>query len=427
MAKWKTFLSRWIYAAAVAVKPVVTRVIPLSKLQGAKRRVFAGGIKPPERTEQIDSALPDGVNLAGYLRAQFGLGQSARLMAQGLEASDYAYCALNLKAGAGIRHGDHQLDGKMVPAARYNINLLHIMPGGSFQVMLMQLPEDTLRGRYNIGYWMFELENIPEDWKDSFQFVNEVWTPSEFASEAFRKHSPVPVYTMPYGIMAEPDESFSRRDFGLPEDKFLFLMMFDSGSTSERKNPQDAVRAFRMAFENHPDVALAIKVNNPSSEDLQKLSQWLEGMKNVYLLQGTYPKGKVFRLISLCDAFVSLHRSEGFGLPMAEAMLLGTPCIATNYSANTDFMTDSTACLVDYQLVDVTLEDHPVYTKGNRWAQPDVAQAAGYMRRLYEDEAYHEAIRQNARDFISQSYSLKACAERINRRLASILQRKGDK
>ncbi len=421
MGRWKTVLSRWIYAAAVAAKPIITRVIPLSRLQGAKQKVFQAGITEQSRTQALDPLLPDGVNLVGYLRAQFGLGQSARLMAEGLEASSYPYCALDLKAGAGIRHGDHQLDGKIVNQAKYNINLLHIMPGGSFQVMLMQLPEGTLSGRYNIGYWMFELENIPEDWKTSFQYVNEVWTPSEFASEAFRKHSPVPVYTMPYGITAEPDRRLSRKDFSLPEDQFLFLMMFDSGSTSERKNPRDAIRAFRMAFENHPRASLVIKVNNASQEDLDKLRRWLEGLENVYLLQGTYPKSKVYSLISLCDVFVSLHRSEGFGLPMAEAMLLKTPCIATDYSANRDFMNGRTACLVRATMVDVALENHPVYTKGNKWAQPDIEQAADYMRRLMEDQTYYKEIQTEAYRFITQIYSLEACARRIDQRIQAIL------
>lgn len=427
MARWKIMLSRWIYAVAVAVKPAITRIIPLARLQGAKQRIFRAGITEQKRTEKLDGSLPDGVNLVGYLRAQFGLGQSARLMAEGLEASSYPYCALDLKAGAGIRHGDHQMDGKIVDRAEYNINLLHIMPGGSFQVMLMQLPEGTLSGRYNIGYWMFELENIPEDWKASFQYVNEVWTPSEFASEAFRKYSPVPVYTMPYGITAEPDPALTRRDFSLPEDQFLFLMMFDSGSTSERKNPRDAIRAFRMAFANHPQTSLVIKVNNASREDLDKLENWLEGLENVHLLQGTYPKSKVYSLISLCDAFVSLHRSEGFGLPMAEAMLLKTPCIATDYSANRDFMNDRTACLVKADMIEVALENHPVYTKGNKWAQPDVAQAAGYMRRLWEDQDYYKAIQEEAYRFITQTYSLEACARRIDQRIGEILSEKAKK
>ncbi len=421
MGKWKAAFSRRIYAAAVAVKPVITKIIPLNRLQKAKQRVFRGGIPEQERTIRPDPSYPTGVNLVGYLRAQFGLGQSARLMAEGLAASDYPYCALDLKAGAGIRHGDRQLEEQIVPQAKYNINLLHIMPGGSFQVMLMQLPAGTLKGRYNIGYWMFELENIPEDWKESFRYVNEVWTPSEFASNAFRKHSPVPVYTMPYGISALPDSTLTRRDFSLPEGKFLFLMMFDSGSTSERKNPKDAIHAFRRAFENREEAALVIKVNNASQEDLAKLKGWLEGLENVYLLQGTYPKSKVYSLISLCDAFVSLHRSEGFGLPMAEAMLLKTPCIATNYSANQDFMSNQTACLVDAQMVEVALEDHPVYTKGNYWAQPDVEQAAEYMRRLAADQAYYASIRENAYQFITTAYSLEACAQRINRRIAEIL------
>ena len=158
------------------------------------------------------------------------------------------------------------------------------------------------------------------------------------------------------------DTTLNREYFGLPEDKFLFLVMYDSNSTIERKNPTGAIRAFRKAFKNNPDVGIVIKVNNARPKDMEHLNRMLNGCRNVYFITDTLTKIEVNSLIQKADVFVSLHRAEGFGLVMAEAMIVGTPVIATNWSSNTEFMNSDVACMVDCNFVSLE-KDSPPYKK----------------------------------------------------------------
>ncbi|MDR2006295.1 MAG: glycosyltransferase, partial [Acidaminococcales bacterium] len=167
------------------------------------------------------------------------------------------------------------------------------------------------------------------------------------------------------------------------------------------------------------DVGLVVKINHPQPAEVAQIKNLLAGHDNVYIIAGTLPKTAVNSLIKCTDAFVSLHRSEGFGLVMAEAMLLKTPVIATNWSANTEFMDGDVACMVDFSLVEVG-EDIWPYKKGDRWAEPDVNQAAAYMRKLYEDKRFCARIRRNAYRRITTKFSREKAVGAINGRITQI-------
>lgn len=330
------------------------------------------------RQTKFSIKFPIGINVVGYFKAQFGLGQGTRLLGQAVCSSKYDHSIIDVQLGDDIKYNDKQYDNKIKNEFIYNINLLHIMPYTGMEMFLTQYSIDNLKNKYNIGYWLFELENIPEEWYDSFKYVNEIWTPSNFVTEAFKKVSPVPVYTIPYPLnqRLETNQKLTRKDFKIPEDKFSYLVMFDSGSTSERKNPGAVIDAFINAFPNNDDVCLVIKINNAKPSHIETLKKKVEHIKSCIFINETLPKSDVNRLIELCDVFVSLHRSEGFGLVMAEAMNLGTVCIATNYSANTDFMNKNNSCLVDYKLIPVKSDGYFLYNGDNVWADPDINQAS---------------------------------------------------
>ena len=223
-----------------------------------------------------------------------------------------------------------------------------------------------------------------------FNLFHEIWTPSEFISEALRKKTDKPVRTMPYHVTAECDEICNRDFFGLPKEQFLFLMMYDSASVMERKNPLGVIEAFKRAFSTEErQVGLVIKMKSSSQEEEKFLRGKLQGYKNVYFVKETLSKPQVGSLLKCVDVFVSLHRAEGFGLVMAEAMLLGTPVIATNWSANTEFMSNDIACMVDCELVELE-KDYGPFKKGQRWAEPDIQQAA---RKFRPQEVYAKAHR----------------------------------
>ena len=234
----------------------------------------------------------------------------------------------------------------------YGINVFHINTA-DFPSAYLKLGPKPWSEHYNIAHWVWELEELPEHWIPYMCMANEFWTPSEFASSVFRKYTKKKVVTVPHSVTAPYDEKYDRKYFGLPEDKFLFLTMYASDSLVERKNPQAVVRAFKKAFKkNDPSVGLVIKVvpSKHRTDDIDELKRMTAGYNNVYFLTGEYEKIEVNSMLRDVDAYVSLHRSEGFGLTLAESMMLGTPTISTNWSGNVEFQNEDTACMREQRL-----------------------------------------------------------------------------
>ena len=314
---------------------------------------------------------------------------------------------------------EHEFDAKFSDELPYDINLLHIN-AHEFTVSYMQLGKQVWDYRYNIAFWLWELEEFPAEWIDCISIVDEIWTPAEFVSNSIRKVTDKPVHTIPYHVTAPTDDKYDRAYFGLPEDKFLFLMMYDNGSMMERKNPLGTLEAFKRAFgKENDEVGLVIKISGNAKEDMEKICEFFDGYTNIYFMTEMLTKIEVNSLLRDVDVFVSLHRAEGFGLGMAEAMLNGTPCIATNWSANTEFMDEKSACMVDYQLIELT-EDIGPFKAGNRWADADVAQAAEYMKRLYADKAFYDIIKNNALSHINEVLSEERITVMMRERVEAI-------
>lgn len=376
-----------------------------------------------ERTTKIDKNLKDGINFVGHIKGQYGLGQGARLLIKGLESSNLDFNAIDVNMGSTNKHNDTEYDDILKKDFSYNINLFHVQPYTSFEVGLSQI-ENTknLEGRYNIGYWVYETEDIPKKWSETFKYVNEIWTPSDFATKAFSKISPVPVYTVPYGLHVEKDNKLKRKDFNIPEDKFAYLIMYDPRSLAERKNPKAAIKAYLDAFNNNDKVCLVIVLNNASEEEIKVLESELIGVKNYTLINKTMPKLELYALISLCDVYVSLHRSEGFGLIMAEAMSLGTVCVSTKYSGNLQFMNDDNSCLVKYKMIEVDTTTQSVYEKGNKWADADIKDASKYIKKLFKDKEYYNKLQKNAKNDMKKYFSPTACGKNIEKRVKEILK-----
>ncbi len=369
-----------------------------------------------------DGSVPFGVNLLGHVRGDFGLGESCRLVAGGLEASGVPFSVYNLPMNGPA--GENNLDwaAREQEAYPYSVNLVHLNPG-ELANALWRLKPGELRKRYNIAYWLWELPEFPEEWHYTFRLFDEIWTPAEFISRALRKCTGLPVHTMPYGL-AKPatDPACDRAFFGLPEDVFLFMLSYDGNSVSERKNPEGAIRAYVRAFgKDEAGVGLVIKATHESAGGMARMRALLEGYPNVVVLTESYGKAQFNSLIGCVDAYVSLHRAEGFGLVMAEAMLLGTPVIATNWSANTEFMNEDVACMVDARVVALERE-YPPYHRGYHWAEPDEAAAADWMRKLYRDEAFRTGLVQRAKAHMAQKCSVQAAGAAMGKRLEELRQ-----
>lgn len=404
------------------IRPLLLKLLPIEFLRRIKARFISSSkdaIANFSGVAFFPAQWEKGINLIGYIRGEIGLGQSCRLVAASIDASGVDYTIYNYNQVSAMRSADHAWDDKITNTLPYGINIMHINPY-ELPLAYSMLTPSAWKTHYNIAFWLWELEEFPEDWCFAFPLFHEIWTPSEFVSNSIRKKTSLPVYTIPYPIEAPADQNFNRPYFKLPEDKFLFLTMYDSNSTMERKNPLGVLRAFKTAFScNDERVGLVIKINNPQKQDLQAISKALAGYGNIYILSDILSKVQVNSLIQCTDVFVSLHRAEGFGLVLAEAMLLGTPAIATNWSSNTEFMDKNTACMVDYEFVTLTKDCGP-YPKGARWAEPDEAQAATYMQRLCSDSEYYQSLQKAAQASITKLLSKENAANLINKRVEAI-------
>lgn len=352
-----------------------------------------------------------GFNLIGYLRSEHGVGESARLCAQAATSVQLPFTAHDFNTGNTCRTTDLSWEHRLSDEAVHGVTICHInadqMPRAR-----AALGPGLFSGKYTIGFWHWEMAVFPDEWLPSFQAVNEVWVPTRFVHDAISRKSPVPVVRIPHGIFFQTDPSRMRRHLGLPEQCFLFLMMYDTQSMQGRKNPHGAIEAFRRAFPDPAAVGLVVKINNPAShpEETAALKAAIQQVPGVTVLDRILSRQEVYDLEGLCDCYVSLHRSEGFGLGLAESMFLGKPVIGTHYSGNVDFMNADNSCPVQYALVPLQADVGP-YRRGQQWAEPDLDHAVWYMRRLVQDAAWRGAIAAKGRETIRTQFA----PERVGR------------
>ena len=289
------------------------------------------------------------------------------------------------------------------PANLYRLTGLYVRPGVR-----------------RIAIWYWELEEVPPDIVAIMDWPDEVWAPTRFIADTFRKYVTVPVITMLPGLELPEFAPRPREFFGLAPDRFVFLFAFDMFSTTGRKNPYGLIDAFRRAFKPTEPVDLVIKVSRGSKlpEEFAKLTAHCAAA-GVLLRNEVLPREDLLALMNACDCYVSLHRSEGFGLGMAECMALGKPVIATGYSANLDYMNESNSLLVDYALIAVNPGEYP-YTQDQVWADPNIDSAAQHMRRVFEDAALRHNLGIAAKQFMHAHYSPAAVGARLRAHLARL-------
>ncbi|EIT84629.1 group 1 glycosyl transferase [Fictibacillus macauensis ZFHKF-1] len=364
-----------------------------------------------------------GVHLIGYSRAEQGTGQSCRLAAHALEAADVPLAMVHYWPIA-ARQEDHSWVHKEVTEPCYNTNIFHINADQlDIAYRFRLLDRKWFRDAYNIAVWHWELPQFPEEFQESFSLVDEIWAPSRFIQNAIAKNTTKPVHWMPHCTPPLSCSAKSRQAFTLPQQSFLFLMMYDPNSSLIRKNPQGAIKAFQRAFApNDSNVALVIKINSNTlnlEEELAHLQRLIADYQNIIVINQTLSREDMNALIKCVDCFVSLHRSEGFGLSIAEAMKAGKLAIATGWSGNLDFMNKENACLVSAPLISVG-EDWGPYKAHQQWGDPDLEEAAAYMKKATKDSAWKTTKEQKALQTIEEQFSPKVCGERMKKRLQQL-------
>lgn len=400
------------YRILSRARPVVT-LFPRPLRDALRVRLVGPSVPsaPPRRVAAQPAAeerdLTTGVAIAGYFSRETGVGESARLCVTSCDAAGIATRIIDVD-----RNAERRIDEQTA--------ILHV--NADMTPSVVAGLRDTLRpDTYKIGVWHWELADFPEGWTASAGLLNEIWAPSEFIAGAVGRSVTIPVVHMPHGIEVTELTPFSLSTFGVPVGRFVFLLMFDFDSFVERKNPVAAIEAFRRAFPRDEGATLLIKTNSGSRHPaaLAELQALVSGESHVRVVDCTLTRGELNGLSAACDAVVSLHRAEGFGLGLAEAMDLGKPVVATGWSGNVDFMNAGNSCPVAYELVPIE-RDHGPYKAGNRWADPDVEHAAWLMARLVRDSDYRETIGRRARETIRTEFSPRVAGERYRRRLARL-------
>jgi GT2 family glycosyltransferase/glycosyltransferase involved in cell wall biosynthesis len=395
----------------------INRRLRISQIVADDEIIFDFRYQPALVPRLRKLAAPQGVNLIGWFRGELGIGESVRCMAKACDATGLATALIELKLNCLGRNGDTSYADRLQESNPYPVNIFHLDPPVS-QDIDHHHGRAFREDRYNIAYWAWELPEFPDGWVDRHQFFNEIWCPSEFARASIAAKMPKPVLAMPHAIDFPVPQGDFRAKFGLPPRLFLFLFAYDLNSTQERKNPRAVIAAFRKAFPIGGPVGLVVKTHNPDrhSAAFAELEAQLAGLENTFLICETLSRTAVYELQQACDCFVSLHRAEGFGLNVAEAMFLGKPVITTDWSGTAEFVNVTNGCPVNYRLLTLDRSYGP-YPRGQTWADPDVDQAAHWMRSLVDDDAFRDSIGKRAAADIRRNFSPKTIGRRYQRRL----------
>lgn len=330
-----------------------------------------------------DPTPPPGgpIIIAGTFRAASGLGESARLCRDALRAAGRDVYAVDL-TDALMQTADAAAFAGRLDAAPMGAGTLILHVNAPLvPLALRAIGSKALRGKRVFGYWAWELPDLPADWRFGLPFVHGVLAPSRFTARAVAAATSVPVAVLPHpiAVRAIPADDASERG-----DGFTVLTIFNATSSFARKNPEGAVAAFRLAFGDDPAARLLVKLSNPDAfpPGTARLRRLAEEARNVTLIDGIATPAGMDALYGKADAVLSLHRSEGFGLTVAEAMLRGIPAVSTDWSGSTDFFEAAHGFPVPWRPVPARdpqgTYDHP----GMRWAEPDIEAAAAALRNL---------------------------------------------
>jgi glycosyltransferase involved in cell wall biosynthesis len=356
-----------------------------------------------------------GVNVVGHFRDASGLAEATRSTARALRSIATPYVEVDV--GPTHARVAPTAGGTSPPHAFvtsiFHDNVAHALTTGQ------AFGKRYFAERRTIGYLYWEVEGLPEAYTPALDQFDEIWAPTEFVAKNIANHTERPVHVVQPNVEVADAKPPCRSSFGLPGGRFLFLALASVHSVVERKNPLGAVDAFSRAFTGAElaEVGLVLKVSNLSLRpDLRSAIEEATRRLPIFVLEETLTRADTLGLMASVDVLVSLHRGEGFGLPVAEAMALGVPTIASAFSGNVDFTTADTSIPVPCKVV--TLErDYGPYLAGCRWAEPDIDAAAQAMRRLRDDSTLRESIVANGRRFILDRFSPAATAEALRSRL----------
>lgn len=389
---------RWAHDHGVSEIPIAPALLPPEHWRMAPRRA-----RWPRHA---------GVNLVGFLDDARGIGEVARRIGTAL---DTVGVPVQRVAYSAIRR---------VPqiAAPFDANIVCINPDSLARFVRDFHP--LVEGRYTIGVWFWETEELPPSFGWAFDYVDEIWAASRFVSAAISRCAPdrVEVTRFDVPIVARPAlPQFDRRALGLPDDRFVFLTSFDYLSVVDRKNPTGAIDAFCRAFTTEQGPILVVKsvngVHRP--DDQQRVRNAAHERADIMFVDDSLPADQNAALLALSDCLVSLHRSEGFGLNIADALALGRPVVATRYGANVEYMEGLNDWLVPFALIDVGAGRNP-YPSHHKWADPDIDAAADAMRGIVANPSLARDKAARHGRHLTEEFSMEHVGRALARQLSDL-------
>jgi glycosyltransferase involved in cell wall biosynthesis len=353
--------------------------------RGLRQRLFYSltTMAAPRRAHAIAGGLPIGI--AGLFSTASGLGEGARLAFAALDAAGLDPKAFDLSPAFDQSDLADRSSLRPFRTGQGGTIIIHIN-GPYIPYALWTLGRANVRGRRVIAYWAWELSSLPKSWRSGFQFVHEIWVPSQFTKDAIAAATDLPVRVVPHPLAVGTVTPLLRDRLDLPAEATVVLCIFNLGSTLSRKNPLATIAAFRRAYGTASDRVLVLKLVDPgtSSWARRSLEEAVAGACNIRVIDRVMSRHEITGLIAVSDIVISLHRSEGFGLVLAEAMHLGKPVIATGWSGNLEFMTEQNSALVSYSLVPARDPQGTYDMPNQEWAEPHIDHAADWIRRLGE-------------------------------------------
>lgn len=397
----------------------------------------------PEAQIRSFEQRPFGVNLIGHAFDVFGIGEDIRMAARALLSAEVPCCVIDYPAGNGAARTDRYLEGLLNPdpgGGPYAFNLI-CMAAPIHARWLLEQGLAALRERYSLVSWPWETEQWPQEWKPLLRVADELWPSSSFTAQALLPFSGVdrPLQLMPMAVEIGDRTQFvapearlaTRKAYGLPAKAVIFAYGFDFSSTSERKNPMGILEAFQAAFPMEKSIsverapALMIKTFPPRRYRAEY--NWLQARvaedPRIHLVADHLRREDLLRLYACCDVFVSLHRSEGFGRGLAEALQLGLHVIATDFGGNRDFCTGPLAHPVQFRRVPIPRGAYPC-ADGHHWAEPDLHHAVQLMRMIavqLMDESQSTSMSSvDCSDVYNEQFSAQIVGNRYRERLQTL-------
>ena len=360
-----------------------------------------------------DKIIDGGVNVIGYINSEFGLGHMSRCFIDAIQKSEIPMNIIEKKLNNKNTSNYYKTYNKF----DYSVNIHSYNPSTENSNF-----KELFKNRYNIGIWFFELETLSENWKKLSENYDEIWATTSFLEDLFKKELPgkkVRRINHPLPSVSKLDKNESKSYFEINRDGFVCLFIFDFHSDFYRKNPLAVIETFQKTFKNEK-VRLIIKSHSGTTEQVNLINQKIKSDSRITHYSENWPSKDINILMNACDVYISLHRSEGLGLTLLEAIALEKPTLCTNYSGNLDFCKPEWSELVDYEMIEIDknsdyFKHYGMQNKSVKWANPKVEEASLKLRKIYDNYSDYEKRAKKGRQWILENYNIDKISKEVKR------------